>query len=52
MKDITEHLMENEENKELIERWVNTITLKDILIYSNEDFSKKYNTMLSDVEYM
>ena len=52
MKDITEHLMENEENKELIERWVNTITLKDILIYSNEDFSKKYNTMLSDVEYI
>ena len=52
ISEITEHLNENLENKELIDRWVNTITLKDILIYSNADFLKKYNTMMSDVEYI
>ncbi len=51
-KGITEYLKDNLDNKELVERWVDTITLKDILIYSNADFLKKYNTMLSDIDYV
>ena len=52
MNEITEYLNENLENNELVDRWVNTITLKDILIYSNADFLKKYNTMMTDIEYV
>ena len=51
-KEITEYLKENLDNNELVERWVDTITLKDILIYSNGDFLKKYNTMITDIEYV
>ena len=51
-KEITEYLKENLDNNELVERWVDTITLKDILIYSNADFLKKYNTMISDIDYV
>ena len=51
-KEITEYLKENLDNNELVERWVDTITLKDILIYSNGDFLKKYNTMVTDIEYV
>ena len=51
-KEIIEYLKENLDNNELVERWVDTITLKDILIYSNSDFLKKYNTMITDIEYV
>jgi len=50
--NITAYLKEKDKNNTLIDRWVETITIKDILIYSNEDFLKRYNTMLSDVEYV
>ena len=49
---ITAYLKEKDKNNTLIDRWVETITIKDILIYSNEDFLKRFNTMLSDVEYV
>ena len=49
---ITAYLKEKDENSTLIDRWVETITIKDIIIYSNEDFLKRYNTMLNDVEYV
>lgn len=52
MKEVTDHLKENNNNEELVTRWVNTITIKDILIYSENDFLKKFNTMLSDVDYV
>ena len=51
-ESITTFLNDKDENNDLIKRWVETITIKDILIYSNEDFLKRYNTMLSDVEYV
>ena len=50
MKDIANYLKDAAENHTLVDRWINTITLKDILIYSNADFLKKFNTMLSDVK--
>jgi ATP-dependent Lon protease len=53
METIKEHLKSNNTNNiELIERWCETITLKDILIYSSNDFQKKFNIMLKDVEYV
>ena len=53
METIKEHLKANNSNNiELIERWCETITLKDILIYSSNDFQKKFNIMLKDVEYV
>jgi ATP-dependent Lon protease len=37
---------------DLIDRLINTITIKDSLIYGNADFCKKIYTILSDVNYV
>ena len=53
IQEITLFLTENNiDDQEIIERWIDTITIKDILIYSNNDLKKKYNTMKSDVDYV
>ena len=36
-------------NECILKRMVDCITLKDILIYSNEDFYKKYNSIISEI---
>lgn len=33
-------------------RWIETITLKDILVYTNADLHKKFNMMISDAKYV
>ena len=40
------------DKEELITRWIDTITLKDILVFSPNDFLKKFITMLKDAEYV
>ena len=50
---IKQHIVDlNNDKEELITRWMETISLKDVLIYSSNDFLKKFNTMLKDVEYV
>jgi len=50
---IKDHLKNVNENKsELVDRWCETITLKELLIYSTNDFQKKFNIMLKDVDYV
>jgi hypothetical protein len=36
-------------NDEILKRIIECLTLKDILIYSNEDIYKKYNSILSEI---
>jgi len=36
----------------LLERWIDTITLKDLLIYSAKDFASRHSTMMVDVNYV
>ena len=53
LQEITSYLIENDiDNEDIIERWVDTLTIKDILIFSNNDLKKKYATMKSDVDYV
>lgn len=52
LNEVRESLTEKESKHELIDRWIETITTKDLLIYSNNDFKKKYNTMKADVDYV
>jgi len=64
LDEIKTHLLQNiilsnhettecrETTKKTMERWVNTLTLKDILIYSKEELLKKYITMKLDVQYV
>lgn len=52
LSDIEATLMEHEQNKELVQRWLESITLKELLIFSNTDFSKRFETMKTDVEYV
>ncbi len=54
LQEIKHHLVNsnNSCSEELIMRWIETISLKDILIYSINDFQKKFNVMLKDVEYV
>ena len=40
------------DKEELITRWIDTITLKDILVFSPNDFLKKFITTLKDAEYV
>ena len=52
LDSIKQTLLDNHGNrKELIERWLDILTLKDILVYSSNDLLKKFNTMLKDVDY-
>jgi ATP-dependent Lon protease len=48
--EIKDFLKNDLEDNELLERWMDTLSLKDILIYSVSDLSKKYNVMMKDVE--
>ena len=41
-----------EMDTDIISRWIDTLTLKDILVYSLDDLYKKYRTMLIDVKYV
>ena len=47
---------ENTSHEEILSdissRWIETITLKDILIYTNADLYKKFHMMISDVKYI
>ena len=39
-------------DKSIIRRWIETFTLKDLLIYSLSDLYKKYTMMMTDVKYV
>jgi len=39
-------------NASIVKRWVDTLTLKDIFIYTCEDLQKKFSAMLSDAKYV
>ena len=52
LAEIKESISSSDNNAELIERWIDTISLKDILIYSTCDFQKRFDTMIKDVNYV
>jgi len=39
-------------DRNIVRRWIETLTLKDILVYSLDDLYKKYRMMLIDVKYV
>ena len=39
-------------DRDIVRRWIETLTLKDILVYSLDDLHKKYRMMLIDVKYV
>lgn len=52
LHEITIFLQNENIEEELVNRYIETISLKDILIYSLNDFKKKINTILTDIEYV
>jgi ATP-dependent Lon protease len=52
LAEIKESISSSDNNTDLIERWVDIISLKDILIYSTCDFQKRFDTMIKDVKYV
>jgi hypothetical protein len=52
LSEIELELLEHESNKDLVQRWIESITLKEILIFSNLDFAKKFEIMKTDVDYV
>jgi len=37
---------------DITKRWIETITLKDLLVYTNSDLHKRFHMMLSDAKYV
>jgi len=52
LSEIETVLLEHESNKELVQRFIESITLKELLIFSNLDFSKKFEIMKTDIDYV
>ena len=52
LENIKTYLENVNSNEELITRWVETISLKELLIYSPMDFHKKFDIMLNDIDYV
>lgn len=52
LKEIKDHILSLESDCDLIDRWVHTISVKELLIYSKHDFYKKFSTMSKDVKYV
>lgn len=52
-KNMCDIFGENEEiSMEIVNRWIETVTLKELFIFTSEDLHKKFNTMLSDANYV
>ena len=39
-------------DENIIERWIHTFTLKDLMVYSECDFKKRYMAMLDEIKYI
>ena len=52
LKEIKDYILSLESDNDLVERWINTISVKELLIYSSPDFYKKFSTMSKDVKYV
>ena len=52
LSEIEITLNEHDSNSDLVSRFIESITLKELLIFSNIDFSKKFELMKADVEYV
>ena len=50
LEEIKGFLKDEVEDSDLLDRWMDTLSVKDILIYSVNDLLKKFNVMLKDVE--
>ena len=50
LEEIKDFLKDEVEDSDLLDRWMDTLSVKDILIYSVNDLLKKFNVMLKDVE--
>ena len=49
-KNILENIPKNDYNMDIMNRLVDSFTMKDILIYGNEDIYKNYTFILNDVQ--
>jgi len=52
LDEINKTLAQTDTTKSLIERWVDTISLKDLFIYSTKDFASKLSTIMVDINYV
>jgi hypothetical protein len=57
MDEITEYFKtmcekEGSPNIDISKRWIDTLTLKDIFVYTCDDLQKKYSSMLNDAKYV
>ena len=50
LETIRDFLKDEVEDSDLLDRWMDTLSVKDVLIYSVNDLLKKFNVMLKDVE--
>ena len=52
LNEIKDFFKDKDINEELLTRWIDIISLKELLIYSLNDFQKKINIMFNDVDYV
>lgn len=52
LEKIREKLSINVELTDLVERWIEALSLKDILIYSVKDLQKRFLSIMTDVKYV
>jgi len=45
-------LASTEELKGIVDRWIETLSLKDVLIYSAKDLQKRFLSIMTDVKYV
>lgn len=52
IREIVKNKYNSECDTDLVERWIDTFTLKDILINSENDFIKRYDIVMNDIRYI
>jgi ATP-dependent Lon protease len=52
IKEVRNKLYENEEINGIVDRWIESLSLKEIMIYSVNDLQKKFNSIMNDIKYV